>query len=525
MVLPPLLTLLVACPGDLVEPAEPETAAEPADDAGAESPDPGAAVSDPGAEIQTVPEDAAPRTTPDLVQADDMGVEDAPAPKDVEEAEDIPVDVGSPAATFDPAAVTEDLVAFNHGIRTGDPHPDGVQVVTRFGGEAAAIRVVAWLDDNADLAVVAAETTLIPNDGGFVSGPLNGLDPYTVYRLTAVALDAADVAISRSRLGRFTTAPTPDALVPVVFGGTSCSKQLYKPFLPLGFAADDALDFFVMGGDTTYADGANNLSEYRVKWAEALLDGNYLDLMAETSVVATWDDHEVENNWDPEKENKTKVTAARAAFFEHLPTRSPNGEQVIWRSMRWGRTVEVFVLDTRSERKPSTIFSQNPIYISEAQMSWLKTSLLDSDAVFKIIVNSVPITEMPALFLTTWDRWAGYAAQRQELLSHILDDVDGTVVFLSGDFHFPATTHVGKPGSAENVLREILMGPTGHIINPLSLTLQSNPSDKAQFPYSGVELNYTRFSADPTAEPPTLTVEYVTGTGDVVHTEVIEAGQ
>ena len=523
MVVPPLLSLLVACPGDPQEQAEPETAQEPADDAAAESPDPGA--EDPGPDIEPPPEDAdvTPDPGPDMVQPDDLVVEDAPG--DTEEAEDVAADIGPVSESFDPAAVTEDLAAFNHGIRTGDPHPDGVQVVTRFGGEAAGIRIVAWLDNDAEEAVIASETTQIPNDGGFVSGTLENLETHTIYRVTAVALDAEGAAISRSRLGRFTTAPAADALVPVVFGGTSCSKQIYKPFLPLGFAAQDALDFFVMAGDTTYADGANNLAQYRVKWAESLLDENYLDLMAETSVVATWDDHEVENNWDPEKENQTKVTAARDAFFEHLPTRSPNGEQVIWRSLRWGKTVEVFVLDTRSERKPSTIFSQSPIYISEAQMSWLKTSLTDSDAMFKIIVNSVPITDMPALFLTTWDRWQGYAAQRQELLSHILGDVDGTVVFLSGDFHFPATTHVGKPGSADNVLREILMGPTAHIINPLSLTVQGNPSDKAQFPYSGGELNYTRFSADPTTEPPTLTVEYVNGTGDVVHSEVIEAAE
>ena len=75
-------------------------------------------------------------------------------------------------------------------------------------------------------------------------------------------------------------------------------------------------------------------------------------------------------------------------------------------------------------------------------MTWLKQGLSDSPCVFKVILNSVPITNMPFLFdLGADDSWVGYEAQREEILSHISDGVTGAV-WLAGDFHFGAVTRV-----------------------------------------------------------------------------------
>ena len=47
----------------------------------------------------------------------------------------------------------------------------------------------------------------------------------------------------------------------------------------------------------------------------------------------------------------------------------------IWRKVPFGKTADVFVLDTRGERKPSTRGSANPVYVSREQMDWLKREL------------------------------------------------------------------------------------------------------------------------------------------------------
>ena len=77
--------------------------------------------------------------------------------------------------------------------------------------------------------------------------------------------------------------------------------------------------------------------------------------------MVLWDDHEVLNNWYPGEvlddprytERSVDLLAARArrAFLEHYPLRrSPADPERIYRSLPFGESLEVFVLDMRSER-------------------------------------------------------------------------------------------------------------------------------------------------------------------------------
>jgi alkaline phosphatase D len=81
--------------------------------------------------------------------------------------------------------------------------------------------------------------------------------------------------------------------------------------------------------------------------------------------------------------------------------------------------------------------SQSPQYLGPAQMQWLKDGLAASPCVFKVILNSVPITNMPALpwDVAAADRWEGYGVQRFELLDHIDGAGIKNVWFVAGDLH------------------------------------------------------------------------------------------
>ena len=103
----------------------------------------------------------------------------------------------------------------------------------------------------------------------------------------------------------------------------------------------------------------------------------------------------------------------------------------MWKSIRFGHTAEVFVLDSRSERRPSSLASSAPTYISARQLDWLKGALMASPCVFKVMLNSVPISQFP-FSVFNLDGWAAYAAQRRELLEFVDANVKG-VVWLSGD--------------------------------------------------------------------------------------------
>jgi alkaline phosphatase D len=229
-------------------------------------------------------------------------------------------------------------------------------------------------------------------------------------------------------------------------------------------------------------------------------------LHGSTGMVLTWDDHEILNNWNPETLPAARLDTARRAFFEHRALRrSTAAPERIWRSLVWGKTLEVLVLDVRSERKPSTRSTPRAQFISPAQMAWLKDRLDRSPAVFKFIVTSVPITNFPAAVVGEVDKWEGYPAQREEILDFIENrDIKG-VWWLSGDLHFGSIGGIAPTG-ARRRMHEVLMGPGGTDARMVSL-----PS--GQFDRAVEEKNYTVFRADPIKRE--LTVTFVTARGEI----------
>ena len=114
-----------------------------------------------------------------------------------------------------------------------------------------------------------------------------------------------------------------------------------------------------------------------------------------------------------------------------------------------------FILDCRQERTPS-----RGEYVSVAQMTWLKSALSSSPCHFKVILNSVPIAQLPDVWLMEDDRWQGYPRQRDELLNFIVDTPIDNVWFLAGDFHIGAVWRVESSGPRQQIW-EILCGPGG----------------------------------------------------------------
>ena len=69
--------------------------------------------------------------------------------------------------------------------------------------------------------------------------------------------------------------------------------------------------------------------------------------------------------------------------------------------------------------------------LGSKQLAKFKKAVAKSNATFKVIFNEVPIQQYYAL---PYDRWEGYEAERQALLSYLRDNVKN-VVFLTTDVH------------------------------------------------------------------------------------------
>ncbi|MCC6624317.1 MAG: alkaline phosphatase D family protein [Deltaproteobacteria bacterium] len=486
------------------------------------------ACGDDGATSRRDTADGAPDLGPDTTTADasDTLAPDAPDTTSVKDAPDVAETTTGPTpiGVFDPKTAAESLADFPFGVQAGDPDREGAVLWTHYEG-AEALDLVLFADgaegEPGDLYLREPAT---PNAAGFVHLTVSGLATDTRYRYAFLAVGAGGALVSRSRVGRFRTAPDERRLRVVTFGGTSCVNQDYRPYRTLSRAAEADLDFFVMSGDGAYMDDAESLADYRALWREALDTDGYRGLLGSTGIFNTWDDHEVHDNWDPEHVDPEVLGWAQTTYLDHVALRldpSASGWK-IWRRQRWGRTLELFVLDCRSERKPSTRFTDDPIYISRAQMDWLKRGLRDSPCVFKVIVNTVPITDMPSTYPAEKDRWEGYIPQRNEILNHVLGPpgVPGTL-WISGDFHFGAIARVDPPGGKFNSIWEVFMGQGANMANPVWSALGDVP---AQFPFLTGTNNFVKFICDPHADPPVITAVFIDGDGKELVRQELQVG-
>ena len=412
-------------------------------------------------------------------------------------------DAAADPPRIDPPEAVAESMQFPLGVAAGDLAGTHAVIWTQYAG-TAALAAYVWRVDGDTYVEQLGPFTATPADG-FVHVAIEGLRAGASYRYAFFEGDRT----ARSKIGRFRT-PGSGADV-VTFGAISCTDSS-RATDPIARAAEHPdLDAFLFLGDNAYCDGAKTVADYREKYREHFGRAAHVDLRASTGMYITWDDHEVDNDWNPETLAPAQLAAAFQTFFDHAPYLRQEQNR-IWRSARWGTTVELFVLDCRSERKPSTRNDADAQYLSPAQLAWLERGLASSPCRFKLIMNSVPITNMPNVWdLYKVDRWEAYAAQRTRILQYIDDQQIEGVLWLSGDFHLAFISKVSTSGAGMNQ-REVLCGPGGQSPNALLSSLVG-----PQFSYKTGTNNYTTLRFDPAVGE--VRVSYIDGSGTAFHTE------
>lgn len=142
-------------------------------------------------------------------------------------------------------------------------------------------------------------------------------------------------------------------------------------------------DCFLLLGDTVYADGAVSLEDYRAFWRHAMSVQGLYDVTASTSIFATWDDHEVGNNWLAADLAPGQYDDALQAYRESLP-QSTGSQGSIWRKMAYGPDLDLLILDCRSERTET-------LYLSIAQIDWLKRNSTHRPRVSRLFSTVFPL--------------------------------------------------------------------------------------------------------------------------------------
>jgi len=463
-----------------------------------------------------------------------------------EEEEGTRAATATPTATVaaTPAATpTPSEAAFTHGVASGDVTDTSVILWTRVDAEAEVTAEVA--SDGQFEQVAASEKLQAKAENDFVvKAAIEGLEPDGSYFYRFLSPDG-----TASPTGTFLTAPAEDVARDVVFAYSGDSADYLQPFTLLTTVLQDDPDFFIYLGDTVIADPevegvpiATTLPEYRQLYKNNREDEHLAGLTAATSTYAIWDDHEVVNDFDSETVDPDMMAAGLQAFFEYMPIRqSPDDPNRLYRSFRWGKDVELFILDERqyrsaeancldeegeTEQFPTRIGDEacreslrdpSRTMLGSEQKEWFKQALLDSDAKFKFIVNEVPISEF---ILLPYDRWEGYPAEREELLDFISDNGIQNVVFLTTDLHGAVVN------TLENGCMEIITGPIARETIGEELETMEVSTDLLEGLLPGItdeyyELdtyNYGLVKVLTSETPARVLIEIKDGEGNLMHT-------
>jgi phosphodiesterase/alkaline phosphatase D-like protein len=336
---------------------------------------------------------------------------------------------------------------------------------------------------------------------------------------------------ARSDVGRFRTAPGPRQNATVRFGWTGDTDFTPAPGQTRPYWNDGVVfrrmlqernHFNLHLGDTIYSDsevpGALQPIALTVaqKWAKYRLNlGNRFlrALRGSAGFYSHWDDHEFVNDFSPAENTfsngvningRVLYRRGTKAFRNYAPV-SWTRRSGLYRTIRWGRNLELFFLDQRSFRSakaddtgvcnnPQTgepdvaptgpqsirnvfalvvpplavpvsqacldaIRDPNRTYLGRAQLVRFLRDVKRSNARFKVVVNELPIQQYYTL---PYDRWEGYEAERQRVLNE-LRDVEN-VVFLTTDVHATlvndARFQTLEPGGPRNSgITDITVGP------------------------------------------------------------------
>ncbi len=227
---------------------------------------------------------------------------------------------------------------------------------------------------------------------------LAGLRPDTQYELrvesTAPGRNVAAEAIE----GHFRTAPAASQASRVIF--TVSTGQGYPDqdapgggykIYPSMMALDPS--FFVHTGDILYYDRlAKTEALARWHWARMYSLPTNLDFHRQVASYFMKDDHDVwmDDCW-PGMESPFMgdftFEQGQAIFLGQVPM----GERT-WRRFRWGRDLEIWLVEGRDHRSPNTMPDgpEKTIWGAE-QKAWFKKTVEESDATFRILISPTPI--------------------------------------------------------------------------------------------------------------------------------------
>src|SRR5215217_7624772 len=337
---------------------------------------------------------------------------------------------------------------------------------------------------------------------------LEHLRPATTYRYRAWFGGHRHDGVAE---GTFRTASAADTAAPLrlAFGGDLNGQNVCRDAAE-GMPITETVrawhpDVFVGLGDSIYADNAcapvglygngqvpgsfgpaADLPTFWAHWRYTRADPGLERLLSGTDYVGVWDDHEVVNDFGPLTDTRNTppytpgvhlMPLGLQAFLDYTPVAvASNTPKRLYRSLRWGQHLELFVLDTRQYRDANIAADsadRPKTMLGREQLTWLKESVAASDATWKVIVSSVPMS-IPTGFPPEGGRdgWAnadqttGFEQELLDILRFVEQHHIENTFWITTDVHFAEAFRYRPFANPAFSVYELVSGPLNAGIFP-----------------------------------------------------------
>lgn len=227
---------------------------------------------------------------------------------------------------------------------------------------------------------------------------LNGLEPATEYEVRVEAKGLKKEKVTASLRGKFATAVAADVRQPIRFMVTTCYDYHDQDDPGKGFkiyrhmqAMDPA--FMVHTGDVLYYDHwAKDLAMAHWNWQRMFSLSSAMEFFRNVPCYFMKDDHDTwMNDCYPGSPTRFMGAFTFEQGVEVFRQQVPYGP-VPYRSFRWGKDVQIWLVEGREFRSPNTMPDgpEKTIW-GKQQMEWFKKSFAESDATFRVLISPTPI--------------------------------------------------------------------------------------------------------------------------------------
>lgn len=377
---------------------------------------------------------------------------------------------------------------FTLGVASGDPVNDGFVMWTRLApdpfdrtsiqDDAVTLGWEVAADESFSSIVQRGDVVAPRSLAHSVRVEVRGLPPGRPYwyRFTLPGGDASPV-------GRAWTAPQPGAALDKLrFAFASCQHYEQGYFTPYDYMVSDNPDLVLHLGDYIYEsswgepvrrhDGPEpySLEEYRDRHALYKMDKSLQAAHRHCPWLLTWDDHEVDNDYqgfesedwqDPAAFVKRRA-AAYQAYYEHMPLRRiampRDGAMQLYQRSVFGDLVDFAMIDNRQYRSPAAcrskedgggqvlnasckeLFDTKRTMLGPEQERWLGGAFARSKSTWLVIGNGEMFSRIKQKTKDgqeAWwtDDWNGYPPARQRVIDALVRTKVANPVFVTGDIH------------------------------------------------------------------------------------------